>query len=478
MKNVSTFSDETISYSDKNLLWIDAASKKEMISSFIFFIIITCSLFYFCFCGRDKIVTTLYHSHSINFNPDNHYKQNFTYDLSPIYLNMRFVRFSIIFFQNSTCKFDEEFSFNYFIQRLFYNGTHEEAQKNVSIAFHLNPGQHWTNEYILYADFVLDLKFLSVTIFLNTSNTSFKSFELGCFHGNSESTTFGVYYRATFIIIHFLIFVFLIHKFRSNVKKIYYEQYLLFPLLISIIISNNPYCLYRLFYPTSLYYRLMLYAVPITDGMIYFYCEIIFVCYAFRLQEKNDKELSIPENSKSRNLKFKKILICLLIVSFVYVIIILFLNYFLSRYYYFNHFPSYEETQKFKKIKHIKSFIVIIYSFSLLVFELASLIIINIIAPHPFIYLFLGLIFFIQQFLFEGFFVFFDILSEKDENALILSKFIVHNVSCLFFALIHFPVDIREQCSQLNSVIGNAAIDENKVLVIEDINDDLAIDIN
>lgn len=478
MKNVPTFPDKTVSYSDKNLMWIDAAGKKEMISSFIFFFIIFCSLFYFCFYGRDKLVTDLYYDHSINFNPDNQYKQNFTYNLSPKYLNMRFVRFSITFFQNSTCKFDEEFSFNYFIQRLFYNGSHEKVQKNVSIAFHLNPGQQYTTEYILYADFALDLQFLSVSIFLNTSNTSFKSFEFGCLHGNSESTIFDVYYRAAFIVIQLIIFVFLIHKFQSNVKKIYYEQYLLFPLLISIILSNNPYCVYSFFYPTSFYYRLMLYAVPITDGMIYFYCEIIFVCYSFRLQEKNDKELSIPENTKSRNSKFKKILICLLIVSFVYVIIILFLNYFSSRYYYFNNFPSYEEAQKFQKIKYIKSFVVSIYSFSLLVFELASLIIINNIAPHPFIYLFIGLIFFIEQFVFEGIFIFFDILSEKDDCVLNLSKFIVHNVVCLFFALIHFPVDIREQCSQLSSVTGDTPIDENKVLVIDDNDDDLAIDVN
>lgn len=480
MEDVSTIPNETISYSERNLLWIDATSKKEMISAFIFFILIFISIIYFCFCSREEIVTNLYQSRSIDIKPKDDNLPNFDFDLSPIDYQNRFVRFSISFFQNFTDEFDETFSFNYYIKRLYFNDTHEIFNKNVTLSFHFKDGEHWTKEYLLYTDSVLDFKYLSIGIFYNANDTLFSSFEFNFIYGNIESTIFEAYFRTIFTILHVILVVLLIQKQRSNkVKYFRIEHKYIILLNISIIISNNPFCIYRLFYPTTLYYKWLLYTTPFADGMIFFIQIISFMWYSLRLSEKNEKELYLPENSQIRKSKFKMISFLCFAFSLLYMISNIITNHLTSILYYFNNFPSIDEYKKFKKINRFRSFVVIIYSLSSLVFAISSLIILNSLTAPPFIYLCVGIAVFVQQFLFEGIFICAGFLDEKDMSIINLTRLIAYNAFCMVFTLIHFPIDIREHCSQINNK-GVADINnennENKVLVDE--NDDLIIDSN
>ena len=277
-------------------------------------------------------------------------------------------------------------------------------------------------------------------------------------------------------MIHIIFLFGLIKLKRSNeIKYFYHEQFFLFPLAISVILSNNPFCVYKLFYPTSLNCQWMLYTTPISDGIIYFTQIIYFVCLSFRLTLKKDKELLLPDNSKMQDAKFKKISIYCFLFNFIYIIINLICNRFLSQYYYLNNFPSYSDYHKFKKINYFKSLLDMIFSLSALVFALASLIFIDNLSAPPFIYLSICIVFFIQKFLFEGFFIFFDFFNEKESFLVVLLKLIIQNVTCFFIIFVHFPYDIREQCSQIDSSMHQnsndiVGVDENKSLVIDDNN--------
>ncbi|KAK8852959.1 hypothetical protein M9Y10_017956 [Tritrichomonas musculus] len=466
MKNSPSFSSDSGQFFAKNILWINATKKKNLISTIIIFILLFLSLIYFCFYGYQDFITNKYQNREYHTSRTNDQEiQKFDFDLTPFDYNNRFVRFSITFGRNTTGEFSEDVIFYYFIQKLKpYNSKAEKIEKNVSLNAHMNNNQNWTSEYILYRDYVLDFQFLSLGILINKSNTAFNQFEFSYLYGGTESTFFNLYFRSAFSFLHILLLILVLHKKKTKkFKNFLPEQLLFFPLIIITIISNNPFCLYKFFYPTKLYYKWMLYTLPISDSVTYFTTFMLFIFYSYRVSERQNREIYFLGHSKSGKNNFRKVSKFLLILCLIHMFVLIILNYYLGEYLYFNYFPTLKDSARYQNIQHIKSFVIILFSTFVLLFTLVALLIINVVAFPLFLYISSYVVVFVQNFLFEGIFPFFGITNDKEESYIVMSKMIIQNIYCLFIVYIHWPCGEHELDSQSldDNCIDN---DEDKLL--------------
>lgn len=451
MKKVEHFSTP-VSYQhaslNKNSEWVNVANIKEISSAVFYFFLILFSILFFGLKGRQEY--TIYNSVQRlfkNVKPFRNY-YNFDFELLPFNSKNRFIKFYLYFYRDTTNRIDSNISFKYLIKLLYPNITERNIWHSIDINFHFENGQLWTEEYPLYVDYMFDFKSISIHLKVEQNNFSiYKGLEFGTLFCSTESTQFNVYFNLMMTILLILaLFELSYLKYSNQIKSFKLNQILLFPLIIVMILSNNPLYFYHLIHPTQFYYYMMIFFVPTCDAFIYF--TIIFMMfYSMLFEGKEFDRLAQINNSKQKVVKFSIITFTL---SVIYTFVMVVFNYYITNNSILVNFPTLIEYQNNLKIEKYKSCANAISVFIVLILLLASFLISDEITTSSVIYIIIFLPIFIEEFCFNGIFIFFDLISKRNDAEITMSKMIIQNLFCIFLVYIHWPFDIREKYEQFD----------------------------
>lgn len=461
VKNAPIIADNANNFSEENQEWIDIANTKEIFLTLSLFFLFLFSIIYFAVEGNQEF--TVYYSEQYLFKNKKPFRNYLIYDfqLLPFNSRNRFLKFYLYFNRNTSKSVNSNISFIYLVKLLYPNITEYNSIHNNTVDFHFEKDQEWTDEYPLYIDYMLEFKSISLQLkILKENNTIFSGFDFVSLYCSSESTTFSIYFVFVFTCFHFILFKALLYKkYSKQIKSYRLEQILLFPLLFFMILSNNPLYFLHLYHPTRLYYNLMIFSVPICDAFIYF-ATVILMFYSGLA----DKKISMNSDSKNR---FVKILIVAFIFSIIYLFIMIHFNYYLTNHSMLVPFPTLEEHRNNQNVYKYKSIAVSISTIIMLFLLFSSFIVTDNVTLNAIIYLIIFLPVFIQEFCFNGIFIYFELVNERIEGTLMMSKMVIQNIYCLFLVYVHWPCDIREKYLHIDSNLNKNNDNETFVDVID-----------
>lgn len=456
VENISTFTYDKKTLPNKNSEWVEVADIKEMISAVFVFFLIMFSILFFGLKGNQDY--TIYNSVHHLFKNKKPFRNYYTYDFDLLSFNSknRFLKFYLYFYRNTTRRKDSNVSFQYMTKFVYPNITELSLWHNIDLNLHLENGQQWSEEYPLYQDHMLDFSSISFQLRIAQDNNSiFKGFEFGTLYCSTESTQFNIYFNSlmTFLLIFALIQL-SYKKWSKQIDRFQLDQIFLFPLIALMVFSNNPLYFYHLKHPTRLYYYWSMFFVPICDSFIYF--SIVFMMF-YSISPEGKKRNEITKIKTTRK-KIIKMSIITFIFSFTYAFVMIAFNYNLTKKSILINFPTLVTYKNNIQLEKYKSVANAVSAAIVIILLLASFIINEDITYASIIYVLIFMPIFIQEFCFNGIFIYFKLTNRRNNAEVVMSKMIIQNLFCIFLVYIHWPFDIREKYEQFNDNVD----DENE----------------
>ena len=147
----------------------------------------------------------------------------------------------------------------------------------------------------IFNDTLITYTSLNLNIVLDSANENFSSFTVDFVSGSPEHSIFQIYFRFIFTAIAFLFFVLLLFALRKMEFKYWHlEQKLTIPLLLLLIMYNNPLYIVHCYYPSIIVILFDKFVYGLFHSYLYFFILAIFDSLRYK-NRKTDTCFFVPK---------------------------------------------------------------------------------------------------------------------------------------------------------------------------------------
>lgn len=411
--------------------WIDFVDTNEILYSILVCFAILLSIIY---TGLNIRPQTIYQQFNKSYitRQRTSLRRQINFIITPLTNYNRYIRIYISFEKHDfiLSPLFKEINIEYALTQYFENQRKKTKYNKLHLDCSINKDENISEKFILFTDYFINSRFLDVNIVVpDADNATFCKFIVDVYYGSNEYTTFKMYFSYLFIII----FIFYLLSFDFFISSHLNLQFL-FLLLVSIILSNNPFYFLQVSNTQKFYYIFSSFSGPICDAFIYFSTLFFLEIYIIRIHSKSEK-------------KFTEKVLVFSFLSFFYFIVSFFKDITILQYFKLENFPNTNNEKilnsivkgvsVFRCFLGIIEFILVLVKICKIEHKSASLL----------VFLFLAALSFIQQSLIDGVlnFIYSHFYNDREQNKLHTAKFIIQNIFVLFITYVHWPYRKREK---------------------------------